>query len=144
TPEMLGVGYIIGPRTASQMMAGGVLAYLILIPLIAFFGQYVDTPIFPATELIRDMEPNALRSKYVLYIGAGAVATGGFISLGRALPTIVKAFRAGVKNLSFGKKGGVERAIPRTERDLPFTFVVYGSLGLLLLIWLAPMLEIQF
>src|SRR5262245_12711941 len=89
SPEMLGVGYIIGPKTASEMMAGGVLAYLILIPLIAFFGEKLDVPLFPATSLIRDMEPDQIRSKYVLYIGAGAVATGGFVSLARALPTIV-------------------------------------------------------
>jgi putative OPT family oligopeptide transporter len=145
TPEMLGVGYIIGPRTASQMMAGGVLAYLILIPLIAFFGESVAVPIFPSTKaLIRDMSPADIRSKYVLYIGAGAVATGGFVSLARAMPTIVKAFRAGIKNFSLGKKAGAARAVPRTAQDLPFSVIVYGSLGLLLLIWLAPMLQIQF
>lgn len=145
TPEMLGVGYIIGPRTASVMMAGGVLAYLILIPMIAFFGDQLAAPIFPATTLIRDMTPNEIRSKYVLYIGAGAVATGGFISLGRALPTIIKAFQAGVKNLRLGKKDGEKAAaVPRTHQDLSFNVVIYGSLGLLALIWLAPMLGIQF
>ena len=142
TPEMLGVGYIIGPQTASQMMAGGILAYLILIPLIAFFGQHIDVPLFPATALIKTMEPDDIRSKYVLYIGAGAVATGGFVSLARAMPTIVKAFQAGIKNFSVGKKGGAE--VPRTARDLPFSVVVYGSLGLLLLMWLAPNLQIHF
>ncbi len=145
TPEMLGVGYIIGPRTASVMMAGGVLAYLVLIPLIAFFGDSIAEPIFPAIKLIRDMDPHEIRSKYVLYIGAGAVATGGFISLARALPTIVNAFRAGLKNLKASKtKSGAAVAVPRTLQDLPFSVVIYGSLGLLLLIWLAPMLEIQF
>jgi putative OPT family oligopeptide transporter len=142
SPEMLGVGYIIGPRTASEMMAGGVLAYLILIPLIAFFGEHLTVPLFPATTLIKDMDPDTIRSKYVLYIGAGAVATGGFVSLGRALPTIVNAFRAGVKNFSAGKKEGAA-APPRTAQDLPFSIVVWGSLALLLLIWLAPMLEIS-
>jgi putative OPT family oligopeptide transporter len=143
TPEMLGVGFIIGPRTASVMMAGGVLAYLILIPLIAFFGQHLDTPLFPATTLIRDMSPHEIRSRYVLYIGAGAVATGGFISLGRALPTILKAFRAGIKSFRAGKpEAGKEPK--RTERDLPFSIVVYGSLLLLLAIWLAPTLGIKF
>jgi putative OPT family oligopeptide transporter len=142
TPELLGVGYIIGPKTASTMMAGGVLAYLILIPLIAFFGDGLTTPLFPATSLIRDMTPNEIRSKYVLYIGAGAVATGGFVSLGRAMPTILKAFRGGLKNFRAGKAGATTAA-KRTEQDLPFSIVIYGSLGLLLLIWLAPMLEIQ-
>jgi putative OPT family oligopeptide transporter len=141
TPEMLGVGYIIGPRTASSMMAGGVLAYLILIPLIAFFGDGLTVPLFPATTLIHDMAPHEIRSKYVLYIGAGAVATGGFISLGRAMPTILKAFQSGIKNFKTGKGGAA--SLKRTEQDLPFSVVVYGSIGLLLLIWLAPMLEIQ-
>lgn len=139
SPEMLGVGYIIGPKTSSTMMAGGVLAYLILIPMIAFFGDKLDVPIFPATTLIRDMAPHDIRSRYVLYIGAGAVATGGFISLGRALPTIVKAFRSGVKSFKAGKSA---TAVPRTEKDLPFSIVVYGSLSLLLAIWLAPSLGI--
>ncbi|EYF07551.1 OPT family oligopeptide transporter [Chondromyces apiculatus] len=141
TPEMLGVGYIIGPRTASVMMAGGVLAYLILIPLIAFFGEGLETPIFPATTLIREMAPNEIRSRYVLYIGAGAVATGGFVSLGRAMPTIWKAFRSGVRNFRMGGKASAA-AVPRTARDLPFSVVIYGSLALLVMIWLAPMLEI--
>lgn len=141
SPEMLGVGYIIGPRTASIMMAGGVLAYLILIPMIAFFGDHLDVNLFPATKLIRDMAPNEIRSRYVLYIGAGAVATGGFISLGRALPTILKAFRSGIKSFRAGKAAG---SAPRTERDLPFGVVLYGSIALLLAIWLAPMLGITF
>lgn len=140
SPEMLGVGYIIGPRTASTMMAGGVLAYLILIPMVAFFGEHLDVPLFPATTLIRDMSPHEIRSRYVLYIGAGAVATGGFISLGRALPTIVKAFRSGIKSFRAGK---VAKATPRTEKDLPFSFVLYGSAGLLCAIWLAPTLGIS-
>jgi putative OPT family oligopeptide transporter len=145
SPEMLGVGYIIGARTSSEMMAGGILAYLVLIPLIAFFGQSLETPLFPATTLIRDMDPDTIRSKYVLYIGAGAVATGGFVSLGRALPTIVKAFQAGVRNLSTGKKkAGAGAAVPRTMQDLPFSIVVYGSIGLVLLMWLTPTLEISF
>jgi putative OPT family oligopeptide transporter len=143
TPEMLGVGYIIGPSTASQMMAGGVLAYLVLIPLIAFFGEGLADPVFPATTLIKDMAPGEIRSNYVLYIGAGAVAAGGFISLGRALPTIVNAFGAGLRNFSMAKKGGPKIEVPRTAQDLPFGVVIYGSIGLVLLMWLAPMLEIQ-
>jgi len=144
TPEMLGVGYIIGPRTASQMMAGGVLAYLILIPLIAFFGDGLTTPIFPATTLIRDMTPNQIRSQYVLYIGAGAVATGGFVSLGRAMPTILKAFKSGLRNFRLGNQQGKGAATPpRTDQDLPFSVVIYGSIALLVAIWLAPMLGIK-
>src|SRR5207247_2177288 len=89
SPELLGVGYIIGPRIASIMCAGGVLAYLVLIPMIKFFGAGLTTPLAPATAgLIRDMSPGAIRNNYVLYIGAGAVAAGGIISVFRSLPTI--------------------------------------------------------
>src|SRR5438093_2217677 len=74
SPELLGVGYIIGPKIASTMCAGGVLAYLVLIPLIKFFGEHMTTPLAPGTRLISDMGPNQIRSAYILYIGAGAVA----------------------------------------------------------------------
>jgi putative OPT family oligopeptide transporter len=144
SPEMMGVGYIIGPRTANQMMAGGVLAYLVLIPLIAFFGDTLGSAIFPATKLIHDMTPNEIRSKYVLYIGAGAVATGGFVSLGRAMPTIVKAFRSGLKNLRLGKKEGEAEAVPRTAQDLPFKVVIFGAFALMITMWMLPQLEIAF
>src|SRR5213075_2450826 len=89
SPELLGVGYIIGPRIASIMCAGGVLAYLVLIPMIKYFGASLTTPLAPeATTLIKDMGPNAIRSAYVLYIGAGAVAAGGIISVARSMPII--------------------------------------------------------
>src|SRR5207248_4339373 len=77
SPELLGVGYIIGPRIASIMCAGGVLAYLLLIPLIKFFGDALPVPLAPGAKLIHDMSPNQIRGAYVLYIGAGAVAAGG-------------------------------------------------------------------
>src|SRR5437764_10147581 len=81
TPELLGVGYIIGPRIACITVAGGIMAYLVVLPTIAMFGEYVPTPIFPSeTALIRDMGPGAIRNLYVLYIVAGAVAAGGVIS----------------------------------------------------------------
>src|SRR5213596_2158136 len=81
SPALLGVGYIIGPRIASIMCAGGVLAYLVLIPAIKFFGEYTTGPIAPGTIPISDMGPNDIRGAYILYIGAGAVAAGGIISL---------------------------------------------------------------
>src|SRR5688572_7786428 len=89
SPPMLGVGYIIGPKVASNMLAGGMLAFLVLIPLIAQFGGAE----------VAAKGAYALRNDYVLYIGAGAVATGGFIALARSLPTIVNAFRRGMGNL---------------------------------------------
>ena len=88
SPELLGVGYIIGPRVASLMCGGGVLAYLVLIPLIKFFGDRIPGPLAPGTVPISGMSPGQIRSAYILYIGAGAVATGGIISLLRSLPTI--------------------------------------------------------
>src|SRR6266850_3068316 len=87
-PALLGVGYIIGPRIASIMCAGGVLAYLVLIPAIKFFGSGITAAVPPGTKAIGAMSPNEVRGAYVLYIGAGAVAAGGIISLFRSLPTI--------------------------------------------------------
>ena len=88
SPELLGVGYIIGPRIAAIMCGGGVLAYLVLIPMIKFFGEHLPGPLAPGTMPISEMEPDEIREAYVLYIGAGAVAAGGIISLFRSLPTI--------------------------------------------------------
>ena len=95
SPELLGVGYIIGPRVAGITFAGGVLSYLILIPIIRFFGDGLPTPLLsPEGTLIRDMSPDEIHRAYVLYIGAGAVATGGLISLVRSMPTIVRGLPA--------------------------------------------------
>src|SRR4029077_16592940 len=99
SPELLGVGYIIGPKIASVMCAGGVLAYLVLIPLIKFFGQNLAAPLAPGTIPISQMGPNQIRGAYVLYIGAGAVAAGGSISLVRSLPIIWHGLREGLKDM---------------------------------------------
>jgi putative OPT family oligopeptide transporter len=144
TPELLGVGYIIGPKVSANMFAGGILSYLILIPAIKIFGENLADPMFPSTQLIKDMGPNLIRNAYVLYIGAGAVATGGIISLIRSLPSIVSAFRRGFKtflNSRDAKTAGEE--VLRTDRDLPLSLVVFGSLGLVLAIWLAPIIHIN-
>ena len=131
SPEMLGVGYIIGPRIGGVMMAGGVLSYLLLIPLIRFFGQYAPAAIAPALKPISDLSNAQIRSEYILYIGAGAVTAGGLISLARALPTIWHSIRAGLADLSGPKTGGGRGEVPRTERDLPAK-VVGGGVILLL------------
>src|SRR6187549_1938863 len=86
SPELLGVGYIIGPRIGAMMFAGGFLTYLVLIPMILFFGSKISGVLAPGTMPIADMSPGDVRNAYVLYIGAGAVAAGGIISLGRSLP----------------------------------------------------------
>ena len=101
TPELLGVGYVIGPRIASITVAGGVMAYLVIAPTIAMFGDKVNQPIYPSeTALIREMSEGTLRNFYILYIGAGAVATGGIISMARAMPVILASLVAGFKDLA--------------------------------------------
>ncbi|MCE9671460.1 oligopeptide transporter, OPT family [Myxococcus stipitatus] len=145
SPELLGVGYIIGPRVAAITFAGGVLSYLILIPAISFFGSGLNEPLLVHNGmLIRDMSPDQIRNAYVLYIGAGAVATGGLISLIRSLPTIIGAFKRGVESLkaSRGHEGGPK--LLRTEQDLPITVVLVGSVLLVLAIFLAPPLQVNF
>jgi putative OPT family oligopeptide transporter len=143
SPPMLGVGYIIGPKVAANMMAGGLLAFMILVPLVHLFGDSMPTPMYPETQLrIAEMNAYQIRSAYVLYVGAGAVATGGFIALARGLPTIASAFRAGILDLKGTRVGSPQRT-PRTERDLPMTVVIGGSLAIALMIWMAPILKIN-
>jgi putative OPT family oligopeptide transporter len=135
SPELLGVGYIIGPRIAAIMCAGGVLAYLVLIPMIKFFGSALAAPLAPeTTALIKDMSPGAIRNSYVLYIGAGAVAAGGIISVFRSLPVILHGIRGGLKDLS-GSRGGADTpAVPRTDRDLSIKLVLIGIIALIVVI----------
>ncbi|MBI4502421.1 MAG: oligopeptide transporter, OPT family [Gemmatimonadetes bacterium] len=139
TPEYLGVGYIIGPKIAGNLVAGGVLAYLVLIPLIYIVGENLPAVLRPGLgdTLIRDMSPGQVRLGYVRYIGAGAVAAAGLITLIRTLPTIVSAFKesfGSFKELSAGK------ALSRTEHDLPITYVIVGSLVLVLIVAVLPQL----
>src|ERR1044072_6146433 len=123
-PALLGVGYIIGPRTGSIMCAGGVLAYLVLIPLIKFFGEGIAGALPPGTVPISQMGPNDIRGAYVLYIGAGAVAAGGIISLFRSLPTIWSGLKGGLSDLRGGQ--AARGNVPRIEQDLSMKFVVGG------------------
>ena len=143
SPELLGVGYIIGPRIAAIMCAGGVLAYLVLIPMIKFFGASLGTPLAPeTTALIRDMSPGAIRNAYVLYIGAGAVAAGGIISVFRSLPVIWHGIKGGMRDLQAAKGGTEARITPRTDRDMSMKFVLVGIVALLLVIAFASPLYV--
>lgn len=143
TPEMLGVGYIIGPRIAGVMAGGGVLSYLVLIPLIQFIGSGLANPLAPALDgLIRDMSPGAIRNEYLLYVGAGAVAAGGVISLLRSLPTIWRGMRHGLADLRGGGPA-TGTATLRTEQDLPMRVVLIGALLLVVLISLARPLHMN-
>lgn len=141
TPELLGVGYVIGPRIAAVMAAGGVLSYLLLIPLIKFFGEGLTGPLAPGTRLIKEMSPNEIRGAYLLYIGAGAVAAGGLISLARSLPLIGHGIRAGLRDIRGNPVGA--SAVPRTDRDLPMTFVLAGIALLMVAILVAPGLHMN-
>ncbi|MBS1958229.1 MAG: oligopeptide transporter, OPT family [Bdellovibrionales bacterium] len=141
SPELLGVGYIIGVRTSCVMMAGGVLSSFVLIPMIALFGGDLAVPLFPAKILIKDMSIHDIWRNYVLYIGAGAVAAGGIISLFRSLPTIIHGAKAGFAS-ALGDKT-VSGPKNRTEDDLPFGFVIFGSFAIIAALWLAPALHIN-
>ena len=134
SPELLGVGYIIGPRIASIMCAGGVLAYLVLIPTIKFFGEGMTKILPPGTMPISQMSPNDIRGAYVLYIGAGAVAAGGVISLFRSLPTIWQGLKGGLADLRGGQSGAAGDATLRTDRDISLKVVGIGIVLLTVLI----------
>jgi putative OPT family oligopeptide transporter len=140
SPELLGVGYIIGPRIAATMCAGGVLAYLVLIPMIKFFGAGLSEPLSPGSILISQMSPGQIRSAYVLYIGAGAVTAGGIVSLLRSLPTIWHGLRGGLGTVF---ERSPQASTLRTDRDLPAKFVGIGVVALLLAISLAPKLHMN-
>jgi putative OPT family oligopeptide transporter len=136
SPELLGVGYIIGPRIASIMCAGGVLAYLVLIPAIKFFGSGLAAPLAPeTTRLIKDMSPGQIRNAYILYIGAGAVAAGGIVSMLRSLPTIWHGLSEGLKDFRGGS--AAREGMTRTDRDLSMKVVMIGSFALVAVIALA-------
>lgn len=142
SPELMGVGYIIGIRTAAIMMAGGVLSSFVLIPMIVLFGGNLAEPLFPAKALIKDMSTHDVWRNYVLYIGAGAVAAGGIISLFRSLPTIIHGAKAGFASAFRDKKTKAEKK-SRTEDDLPFSVVIFGTLALVIALWFAPALHIN-
>jgi putative OPT family oligopeptide transporter len=147
SPEMMGVGYLIGPRIACMMMAGAVLSFFVIGPLIATFGEKLTTPVPPAVStdkdpakdkgLIGNMGPGELYKNYLRYIGAGAVAAGGIISMCRALPLIVGSIVSGLRDLRSSAGGTAGR---RTERDLPMTVVVFGSLALVVVLAAVPQL----
>jgi len=143
SPALLGVGYIIGPRIASIMCAGGVLSYLLLIPMIKFFGENIVGPLAPGTIPIADMNPNQVRGAYVLYIGAGAVAAGGIFSLVQSMPIIWRGLREGLRNVGIARGNSVGIEAPRTERDLSMKFVAVGIVVLLAAITFAPGLEMN-
>jgi putative OPT family oligopeptide transporter len=143
SPEYMGVGYVIGPRIAGVMFAGGVLSWLVLLPLLSIFGNYLTVPFppVPASGLrIDQMSPNQLWSAYIRYTGAGAVLAAGLITLARTIPTIVSSFRESVKDFSARGAGGGQ---VRTEHDMPMLAVLAGSLLLAIFLAVAPGMPTQ-
>jgi len=152
SPEYLGVGYVIGPRIAGTMFAGGVLSWLVFLPLLSILGSFITEPFppihpnfanNPATGrpfLISEMSPGQLWSAYIRYIGAGAVLASGLITLARTIPTIVSSARGSLKDLSAGVGKGSQT---RTERDVPMAIVLGGSLLLAIFLTVMPGLPSQ-
>jgi putative OPT family oligopeptide transporter len=141
SPELLGIGYIIGPKISCIMAAGGVLAYLVLIPMIKFFGDAIPQALEPGKMPISQMSPDDVRGAYVLYIGAGAVAAGGIISLIRSLPLIWHGIREGLRDVGGAATSASSRL--RTQDDLPMKLVFAGIIGLILAITFAPKLHMN-
>src|SRR5688572_18875126 len=138
TSEYLGVGYIIGPRVAGTIFAGGVFSWFVLMPAIKFFGSLVPTAIYPSTVPIAQMTSDQLWNFYIRYIGAGAVAAAGLITLLKTMPTIVSALTAGMSSMRAkpGAEGGAVVAQGgRLDRDLPMTVVLAGSAAVVLAVW---------
>jgi putative OPT family oligopeptide transporter len=144
SPELLGVGYIIGPRIGAIMCGGGVLSYLLLIPLIKFFGEGLPGPLAPGTIPISEMGPGEIRGAYILYIGAGAVAAGGIISLIQAMPTIWHGLKGGLRDIGFGRGDVGAAGKPlRTDDDLSIKWVGIGIVALVAIVVLAPSLHMN-
>ena len=142
-PALLSVGYIVGPKTASYMFSGSMIGWMVIIPLICLFGENIW--LYPAaagvtvSELYAAGGAGAIWSTYVKYIGAGAIATGGIISLIKSLPLIVSTFRDSMKSL----KGGSAEGTARTDKDLPMPLILGGILAIILIIWLAPAVPVN-
>ena len=131
-PSLAGVGFICGPKIASYMFAGGTLSWFVLMPLIALFGG--DAVIFPGTDPISSMAPSDLWGSYIKYIGAGAVAAGGMISLIKTFPLIIRTFKQAMASMS--KKHASSSL--RTEQDLPMPLLLGTIVVIAILIWLVP------
>lgn len=152
TPELLGIGYIIGPRISAVMLSGGVLGWLVLIPLIKLFGQGLTMPVYPETvHLISQMSPGMIWSRYIRYIGAGAVAFAGIFTLIKSLPTIFESFKLGLSGLmnsegsrsqSKGKKSDnkskAKSEVKRTNRDISMKVVLMSVAALCIIMALLP------
>lgn len=132
-PSLAGVGFICGPKISSYMLAGGTLSWFVLMPAIALFGG--DATIFPGTDPISSMPPGDLWGNYIKYIGAGAVATGGIISLIKTFPLIIRTFKQAMSSMS---KKHAQKAALRTQQDLPMPVLLVILVAIVVLIWIIP------
>ena len=141
-PALLGVGYIVGPQIASYMFVGSIIGWMVIIPLICLFGP--DTWLYPAdvgttiADLYAAGGAAKIWSTYVKYIGAGAIATGGMISLIKSLPLIITTFRDSIKSM----KGGKNTNTARTAQDLPMQMILFGIVAMILIIWVVPAIPV--
>lgn len=141
TPALLGVGFILGPRIAAIMVAGGLISWLGLIPVIAYFGEHITAPLFPATDLsIAQMTAQQIWDNYIRYIGAGAVAVAGIITVFKSLPTMYNSLKAGIVELRRNKDESYRRTKRRTDIDLPVTVIGIGVLIIAAFIIFTPKL----
>ncbi|ERI92235.1 oligopeptide transporter, OPT family [Clostridiales bacterium oral taxon 876 str. F0540] len=137
--SLAGVGFIVGIEASLYMFAGALVATFGLVPLIKFIGTGSSAILYPATTPIGELSASAIRGNYIRYIGAGAVAAGGFISLAKSLPTIVKSFKSAMSGIGAG--AGETK---RTDLDIPMTWVIGGAALVFFLSWFLPMLKIGF
>lgn len=143
-PALLGVGYIVGPRIASFMFVGSIVGWLVIIPLICLFGP--DISLYPAeagvtiSQLFAEGGASAIWSNYVKYIGAGAIATGGIISLIKSLPLIISTFRDSMKSMKGSQNGGTLR----TDKDLSMGVILAGIVAMVFIIWFVPAIPVNF
>lgn len=131
--SLVGVGYIVGIEIGMYMFAGALVAWFGLIPLLKYVGQGLSSPLFPSTVKIAEMDATAIWSQYIRYVGAGAVAAGGFISIIKAMPTIMKSFKSALGGMDI--KGGSQK---RTDIDVPMVWVIGGAIFVFILSWLMP------
>ncbi len=142
TPALLGVGYLVGTRVSGLLLAGGALAWWVLIPLIRLFGAETQAIIYPATTSIMHMSTDEIWSNYIRYIGAGTIAVGGLLSLFKIAPLIKKTLKIGFDELFQGLN--FKPAAVRTDRDISLRWLIIGSLAIILTLWLFPGLPMNF
>jgi len=140
SPALFGVGYILGPRIAAVMVGGGLLAWIVIIPGIGWWGATLTSPVFPeSSALIADMSPSDIWTRYVRYIGAGAVATAGIVTLIRSIPVMIQSFRIGTEQIRDRVEAGASvQATDRTDNDLPLRFVGFALLAVTLALAFVP------